>query len=762
MTTMLNAALALASKGLAVFPVTPTTKDKPLIRAWQKNATNDADQVRSWWAQWPGANVGVCCGLSEIVVVDVDMPDGPATWAALCEEHGITTETVTASTPSGGIHYYYKAPAGAQLRNTARRLGAGLDTRAGPGYVLAPPSSNGHAAYTWGPGAEIAPLPNALQDLLQRSQQPTPKQPRASSREHDLSPYVQAAIDAEIDQVRRAATGQRNDQLNRSAYALGQLVGALWAKLDRLTAERELTDAAIAAGLDGDPNCGLAGIAKTLQSGLESGMANPRPEPEDRRAPIAAYEKADSQQPEAGGAQLAEDTSYLLYYGPDDLGNACCVRREVQDRIVYTPTHGWLYYNGRYWDDRLAELYLGRRILDTLKKRQHAGVEHQRQDIMRAATPSAHHMGACKIVLANLMAVDIGDFDANPELLNCQNGTVNLRTGELLPHDKGQRFTYCLPVNYDPNARSDEWAPFLYDAVGGDELVDYLQMAVGYSLTGHTREECLFYVHGPLRAGKGTFIETILAMLGKDPIATQADFTTFTKGRDQDSQNFDLAGLKPCRFVAASESTKYSQINTARLKSMTGGDEVRCAHKHKPFFTYRPQFKIWLVSNHPPNIDVDDDAAWYRLKVIPFPNSYAGREDKLLKQRLREPESLRGVLAWAVAGAREWFSSDDGLQTPDAVEQTTKHAREEMDFVAQWLTECVNSKEKAKLDTARFVSNASLHGSYKAWCDENGVKPKSLRGLTQSLNAKGYRAGEAKWNQITEKTERGCLGVLLK
>jgi len=309
MTTMLNAALALASRGLAVFPVTPGEKKPPLIGAWEQHASKDADQVRRWWGQWPDANIGICCGLSDLVVVDVDMPDGPATWEALCKEHGIEAETVTVTTPSGGRHYYYHAPADAQLRNTARRLGPGLDTRAGAGYVIAPPSGNGHGAYSWGQASEIAPLPNVLQDLLQRPRRSaSPAQQRPSGSQRDLSRYVQAALDRELEAMRLAGDGQRNEQLNRSAYALGQLVASPWAGLDRLTVERELTNAAIAAGLDRDPGCGLGGIEATIRSGLESGLANPRPEPEDRRT-LAVAQQPDKLPRQAAGDDEQEAES---------------------------------------------------------------------------------------------------------------------------------------------------------------------------------------------------------------------------------------------------------------------------------------------------------------------------------------------------------------------------------------------------------------------------------------------------------------------
>jgi len=452
------------------------------------------------------------------------------------------------------------------------------------------------------------------------------------------------------------------------------------------------------------------------------------------------------------------DLSFLLYYGADDTGNAQCVQKLYGGRFLHTRCNGWLAYNGRFWDTRLAEAKLGQAIIDTLQRRRHEAVDAKREDIVRATQPSAYHKNACKSILIDLAAVDIGEFDCDPDLLNCQNGLIDLRTGELVPHCAEQQFTYCIPVEYDPDATSQEWLRFLRKAVYSQEMVDYLQMAVGYSITGHTREECLFYIHGPTRSGKGTFTETILHMLGKEPIATEVDLSTFIRRRDRDTQNFDLAGLKPCRFLVAGESTQYESLNAARIKTLTGGNEIRCAHKHRDLFTYRPQFKIWLTSNHSVNMDADDDAAWYRGQVIPFPNSHAGCEDKLLKQRLREPANLRGVLAWAVRGAIRWCASENGLVTPSCVRKATDEARQEHDYVAQWLAECI---ERVDGNPDAFVLNTELYASYRTWCEENGVKPKHLGGLTKALNAKGYRAGVARWDSATQKTQRGCTGIRL-
>lgn len=777
----LDEALALADLHWSVFPVTPGGKIPHGGTRGCKDATTDKEHVRRLWTMFPGSNIGLATG-DGLVVIDLDVKngqDGLATWEMLCDELGFEPwKTLQAITPSGGRHLYF-AIDGHEIRNSAGKLGPGIDVRGQGGYVLAPGSTVDGQPYRWiDPAAPIAPLPEALAALLV----PDPPQKRADlpaeqPTERDLSPYVQAAVDAELEHVRSAQEGTRNHSLNQAAFALGQLVAASWAGLERGDAEGLLLDTALACGL------GENEARKTIRSGLDAGELEPRPQPASNPSFPTGTRWPDAPPPDLGMADTPDeageadsvspverapatpptetDQGFLLYYEADDLGNAQCVDRRYGGRFVWTESHGWLFYEGTHWTRRMSGPRLGRAILSTLQARRHAAVDGKREDVIKAARPSAHHKNACADILADLCAVDIDAFDQDPGLLNCQNGVIDLATGALLPHSQKQRFTYVLPIEYDPQARSRDWLDFLATTVDGEDMIQYLQLAVGYSLTGYTREECLFYVYGPARSGKGTFTETLLEVLGKEPMATEAAFETFTQRRDADAQNFDLAGLRPCRMVIASESNRYSPLNEAKVKHLTGGNEVRCAFKYKEFFSYRPQFKLWLVSNHPVNADVDDDALWYRVKVLPFPHSHAGEEDAGLKARLKQPHNLRGVLAWAVEGAVQWHRLPRGLiaQTPPAIRQATDQAREELDFVGQWLTECVDQVEG---NPDAFVSNAVLFASYSTWCEENGVRPKSLKGLIMSLKAKGYRAGERKWNAPLQTQERGCYYIRLR
>lgn len=451
------------------------------------------------------------------------------------------------------------------------------------------------------------------------------------------------------------------------------------------------------------------------------------------------------------------DVENLLRFASQDHdGHALCVRSLYPHKFAYCDKWGWLFYDGKAWRMEGAEGAVNRAIIQTLKKRRDAGKQIDGGDsLIKCSKANASNINGVRDVLKNYVEVFTDDFDNNPDLLNCSNGVVNLRTGELTQHSAGQRFTYVIPVEYDPHANYEPWLSLLKETVNHDELVDYLQVAIGYSLTGHTYEEVLFYLYGPPRSGKGTFTETILAML-KKPLAVEADMQTFTSVRNGDTQNFDLAPLKPCRFVAASESGKNAPLNPEKIKAMTGRNQVRCAFKHKDHFEYIPSFKIWLSSNHPVNIDVEDDAAWGRVRVIQFPNSHLGKEDKTLKVRMTSAVMLRGVLRWAVEGAQLyyqfWESGGKGLPLPDIVREATEAQRNQQDNIRSFLEEC------CEVVKDHATPSAEIYQAYKSWCENNGVPPKYRNQLTLALSNRGYSLVIQKVNR---KTVRMITGLKL-
>lgn len=474
-----------------------------------------------------------------------------------------------------------------------------------------------------------------------------------------------------------------------------------------------------------------------LLSKIMNGVANSGIKPEDA--------EAERQQQRAQAALLEE--------GAHDEGNAQCVNQRFAGRFVYNDALGWMRYTGTHYTNEGAEAKLERDITDTLIARIDAalksGKADQYKDLIAKSIPNSGRVQGAKNQLSSLVYASANSFDTDPNMLNCQNVVVDLRTGDTYPHSPTQRFTYCTPVDYIPKASNQIWTQWLVKAVG-KEAADWLQIGAGYSATGHTREEILFYLFGPPRSGKGTYTETLLSVLGS-PLAKEVNFATFTAQRTGDSQNFDLAPLKPCRFVAASESNAYERFNEAKVKALTGGNEVYCAFKHRDHFGYRPQFKIWLSTNQPVNADPDDDAVWGRLRVVEFPDSHLGNEDKSLKERMKSKEVLEGVLAWIVEGAQRWYAlGSTGLPELEKSARVKAQHRGALDNVQAWIEECCLAGGLG------FAANSILYLSYERWCKENGIEAKKQKGFSQALIRKGY---EESRTTHEGKQMRGFKGI---
>lgn len=427
----------------------------------------------------------------------------------------------------------------------------------------------------------------------------------------------------------------------------------------------------------------------------------------------------------------------LLKEGISDEGNACCVMLLFPTRFLYTDALGWLRYTGTHWTTKQAEAHVNRAIVTTLTRRIQAalatGDPEKHDKLIKFCIPNKSRVTGAMYLLESLVTADVDDFDAEPDLLNCKNGVLDLRTSTLSPHNPAQRFTHCTQVNYNPHADTLPMIRWLEQAVqGGSDTVAWLQTALGYTLTGHTREEVLFYLYGPPRSGKGTLTEMVLALLGA-PLAKEVNFGTFTAQRNGDSQNFDLAPLKPCRAVLASESNAYERFNEAKIKMLTGGNEVYCAFKHQTHFGYRPQYKIWLSSNQPINADPDDDAVWGRLRVVEFPHSHLGSEDKTLKQRMKSSAMLEGLLSWAVEGAKQWYHlGSRGLPELEHSAHIKIQQRAELDHVQAWLEECCD------VGNDYTAPSKEIYPSYRLWCEINGVEAKKQKALALSLQHKGF------------------------
>jgi putative DNA primase/helicase len=349
------------------------------------------------------------------------------------------------------------------------------------------------------------------------------------------------------------------------------------------------------------------------------------------------------------------------------------------------------------------------------------------------------------------MRISQAEFDTNPFLLNCINGTLDLKTGELLDHNPDDLLTKIAPVKYDPSAKSPVWENTLCKVFGGDiELVEFLQRAAGYSLTGDTREQCFFILHGSGSNGKSTVIDTLRHLMGDYGRGTPSE--TFIVKRSAGINN-DVARLRGARFVTAIETDEGKRLSEGLIKEMTGGDVVTARYLHKEYFDFKPEYKIFLATNHEPEIRGTDEGIWRRVRKIPFNVRFWNpdkdehgdpqlRADKQLVEKLQAERE--GIFAWMVEGCGKWQC--EGLPVPQAVIAATAKYREEQDELAGFIKDRCNVGEGCK------TTVATLRTAYEHWCKEGGEHPIQPRQFSARMREKGFEEYRSKksrgWNGI--------------
>jgi len=344
------------------------------------------------------------------------------------------------------------------------------------------------------------------------------------------------------------------------------------------------------------------------------------------------------------------------------------------------------------------------------------------------------------------------DLDTNKWLLNCDNGTIDLKSGDLLDHDREHYITKLAPVVYKKNAGYSRWNEFMHKIMGGEkDLIDHLQRVVGYSLTGETGEKCLFLLLGPTDSGKTTFIEIIRHLLGD--YAKGTDFQTFLYSKYGGSKAIrnDIARLEGARFVSASEAAKDQMFDEPLLKQITGRDTVAARFLYKEFTEYKPEFKVFLASNEKPSISGLDDAIWNRINVIPFNVSIPKEDqDKLLEEKLKK--ELSGILAWAVDGCRKWHE-EKSLKPSKSVVEALKVIRADSDAILKFIDDCCYRLSGV------YTTFSELYDEWKNWCGKNNVISGSEKSFAELLKVKGYDSSRI-W--IGDEQHRIRRGLMLK
>ena len=404
----------------------------------------------------------------------------------------------------------------------------------------------------------------------------------------------------------------------------------------------------------------------------------------------------------------------------DDIGNAERFVYGNADRAKWCYEQKvWYSWDGRRWDATNQERVMGF-AHETAREAQIAAARlptnHANRDAIINFLRRLGSSSALNNMLAHArdaMSCSAAVFDNNPMMLTCANGTIDLTSGSLLRHDPDDHITKMSPAIYKPGAKLPEWDTFLQATTEGKPgLAEFIQVALGYSTTGDTREERLFMPIGKTRTGKSTLVEAVAKTLGD--YAATANFETFVKKANEGIRE-DVARLRGARFVSAIEVEEGKHLADAIVKQLTGGDTITARLLYQNSSEFVPQLKLWLVANEEPTVNEDNEAMWERILRLPFDQYVPEDErDRGLKGRLKDPSYAgSAILEYLVQGALTWQA--EGLRVPECVRSATKAYKERMAPLTHWLEDdCIVSE-------AGLYPVSDAFPAYVAWAKRNAI-----------------------------------------
>jgi putative DNA primase/helicase len=734
-TTLLDAALMYASLGFHVLPLhypIINAKNKKvfcscylgsdctsigkhpqyhetLIKHGVHDATTNPEQIKAWWAAWPKANVGIAAGKqSNLFVIDADS----TIIVNDAEQRGLP---LTPGVSTGrGKHAWFKHP-GFIVPNKVKI--EGFDFRGDGGLVVAPPSLHEFGVrYEWSTDLDtpLADCPGWITALITQSKQFT-----GSAELRDAikdTPYGLGALKRALKALSASHNGTRNNTLYEQTASLYNLVAG--GELLAATVDFELASAAEGIGLDPDE------IEKTLHSARLNGSSNPR------NAPKPKNPKPDVD---------------LLRFSNTDIGNGERIVALHGDDIHYVSQwETWIFWNGKYWQQDTIG-YVPRLAYAMVKLLRHLAVDIEDKDARKKALNWAlgsHSRKAVDNMLATAknqlgIRIDATAFDKDPWLLNVENGTLNLQTGQLQPHQQSDLITRMITTPFNPKAQAPTWLNFLNVVFADDTaLIEYVQRAVGYSITGDVREDCLHFAFGGGGNGKSTFFKALETLLGEYAHKSPSSMLMAQKF---EGIPVDVAALQGKRLVVASELSKNIRWNEAKIKDLTGGDKLTARYMRANPFSFEPTHKLWVYGNYKPVVTGSDDGIWRRLRLVPFTVKINDAMRNENFDALLIPE-LSGILNWAIQGCLAWQQC--GLKPVETITHATKDYQEEMDRLQAFLDEyCIAGA------TERCLFR-DLYTTYSNQCKALSEFAISKREFQERLTRKGYTFKTGHANQL--------------
>ncbi|MFJ7250742.1 phage/plasmid primase, P4 family [Kitasatospora sp. NPDC098652] len=425
-----------------------------------------------------------------------------------------------------------------------------------------------------------------------------------------------------------------------------------------------------------------------------------------RAAELATRTGADTVSRDQGAEAARILSDLVSTLGESDAMNAHALVAFTDGTIRYAAGLGFYTWNGRIW------VRSDMRVRQEIHRMGAALVLAGQNQLARGFTMTSR-IDALLTELCSVpsVSIDASDFDNRPDLLNFKNGTVDLRTGEIRPHDLGDLLTYGLDINYDPCAQCPRWEQFLSEIFPGmPEMPAYIQRLVGYGITGHVTEQAFGVLWGKGANGKSVLVDTLTSVFRS--ITKTTPFATFEERKSGGIPN-DVAALRGARLVMASEGESGKAMSESILKRVTGKDMISARFLRQEFFEFKPSFLLLLATNHKPKFKSQDEGLWRRVKLLPFARYFAPheRDPDLDRKLLAEAE---GIAAWAVRGAVEWYRR--GLQDPQVITGASREYRETSDPLAGFFPGILESAEDSVLMNGNEAFN-----EYLSWCEAENL-----------------------------------------
>ncbi len=648
-----------------------TSKGKhPIMSGWQELTTINKDTITTWWSKYPLANIGIPTGeKSDWLVLDIDTKyEGDKSLEVLEMLYEDLPATITAITGSGGQHRIFKYPKGIKVPNSVS-FQPGLDIRSEGGLIVVAPSIHiSGKCYRWLEGyspfdREAVEVPQWLFEWMLKGTKETAIHKQSSAK----------------DEFHKVIEGSRNNHLT-------SLAGTLRRK-----------------GMSQEV------IMATLLAENKENCEPPLAENEVRliAKSVSKYEPNEIS---------------LLDFNQNDVGNAERLATLLGNDVRYCPEWKlWLIYDGYWKQDIQGEIYVKARATIKALEKEARTLDDNKQ-LLNFINRSGNHskleamIAQAKTMIEYNIPREVKGWDTDESLICLKNVTIDCHLNEpskvieIREHRRSDYITKQLPTTYEPAAACPRWQDFLQDIIPDEDTRAFIKRAVGYSLTGSTKEDVLFILHGSGCNGKSTFIQTISTLLGDYAKTIQPE--TIMKKERSSAMNTEIASICGARLVKTAELDEGKRLSESLVKQLTGGDTISTRHLFSRDFEYEPTYKLWISTNHKPKIYGDDDGIWRRICLIPLevtiPNEKkdAALEEKLLKE-------LPGIFIWALEGLMEW--KQKGLKPPSKVQQATIEYRKSEDLLEGFLTDCLESRQ------GELISATELYHYYEWYCNQNGI-----------------------------------------